>query len=210
MTAPFAGRISGPVLGQGNVAVADTTRLATIASTDPACVTFNVPESISLHFNRLRSERRESKGEAWVGLPVAVGLADETDFPRRGKVDSIETRFDTTTGAARWRASIPNPDGLLLPGLSVRVRLATSAPHKAILVPEQATLSDGNQESVFVVTGQDIVQIRPVKIGPVYDGLRSVEGIQADEWVVIDGMSRIREGAKVLATRVPPPAEPSP
>ena len=210
VTAPFAGRISGPVLGQGNVAVADTTRLATIASTDPACVTFDVPENISLHFNRQRSARRDNKGEAWAGLPVAVSLADETDFPRRGKVDSTDIRIDSTTGAARWSALIPNPDGLLLPGRSVRVRLATSAPHKAILVPEEAVFLEGSRQSVFVVTGQDIVQRRVVKIGAAHDGLWSVEDLQADEWVVIEGMRRIKDGAKVQATRVPAPAEPSP
>ena len=75
--------------------------------------------------------------------------------------------------------------------------MATGAPHKAILVPEEAVLTDGGRKSVFVVTGQDIVQRRPVKIGRHYDGLRSVEGLQADEWVVIDGLNghqRGREG----------------
>ena len=62
---------------------------------------------------------------------------------------------------------------------------------------------------VFTVTGQGIVHKRPVKAGPLYDGLRSVEGLQADEWVVIDHLNRIREGAKVLAERVPRPAGPS-
>ena len=102
VTAPFAGRVSGPVLGQGNVAVADTTRLATIVSTDRVCVTFNVPEKISLRFRRLRSERCESKGEGGSGR--RVGLADETDYPHRGKIDSIEVGIDTATGAARWSA----------------------------------------------------------------------------------------------------------
>jgi multidrug efflux system membrane fusion protein len=202
--APIAGRVSGPVLGQGNVAVADTTRLATLVSTDLVWVTFDVPENISLRFRRLRSEPYEGMGE------VVVGLADGTDYPHRGKIDSIEVGIDPATGAARWRASIPNPDGLLLPGMSVRVRMVTSAPHKAILVPEQATLEDGGRQSVFVVTGQDIVQRRPVRIVGEHDGLWSVEGLQADEWVVIDGLRRIREGAKVQATRVPPPAETSP
>jgi RND family efflux transporter MFP subunit len=201
--APFAGRISGPVLGQGNVAVADTTHLATIVSTDRVWVTFDVPENISLRFRRLRSEPYEGKGE------VVVGLADGTDYPHRGKIDSIEVGIDTSTGAAHWRASIPNPDGLLLPGMFVRVRMVTSAPHKAILVPEQATLAVGGQQSVFVVTDQDIVQRRSVKFGPVYDGWRSVEGLHVDKWVVIDGLRLIREGAKVQATRVPPPAGPS-
>jgi membrane fusion protein, multidrug efflux system len=208
--APFAGRVSGPVLGQGNVAVADTTRLATIVSMDPACVTFEVDEGTSLRFNRLRSERRESKGKAWVGLPVDVSLADETDFPRHGKVDSIEVQLEGF-GMARWSALIPNPDGLLLPGMSVQVRLAMGEPHKVTLVPEEAVLTDGDRKSVFVVTGQDIVQRRPVEIGLNYNnGLRSVEHLQVDEWVVISGPIGLKEGTKVQAMRMPPPAETSP
>jgi RND family efflux transporter MFP subunit len=202
--APFAGRVSGPVLGQGNVAVADTTHLATIVSTDRVLVTFNVPENISLRFRRLRSKPYEGKGE------VAVVLAAGTDYPHRGKIDSIEVGIDPATGTSRWRASIPNPDGLLLPGMSVRVRMVTSAPHKAILVPGQAIFENGGRNTVFVVTGEDIVQRRPVRIAGEQDGLVSVEDLRADEWVVTVGMRRISEGAKVQATRVPPPAETSP
>ena len=139
MTAPFAGRVSGPVLGQGNVAVADTTRLATIVSTDRVWVTFNVPEKSACASVDSRSEPFEGKGE------VVVGLADGTDYPHRGKIDSIEVGIDTATGAARRRFN-SNPDGLLLPGMSVRVRMATSAPHKAILVPEQAVLGGPGAE----------------------------------------------------------------
>ena len=82
--------------------------------------------------------------------------------------------------------------------------------HKALLVPEQALLTDDGRNSVFTVTGQGIVQKRPVNAGLLYNGLRSVEGLQADEWVVIDHLNRIREGAKVLTERVPPPAESAP
>ncbi len=207
--APFDGRVSGPVLGPGNVVVADTTLLATIVSMDPVCVAFDVPESINLHLDRLKHEGR-IKGEGWVALPVMVGLPDEEGFPRRGKIESVETRIDVATGTAHWCALIPNSDGLLMPGLFVRVRLVTSAPHKALLVPEQTVLKDGGRTNVYTVTGQGIVQKRPVKAGPLYDGLRSVEGLHAYEWVVIDHLNRIREGAKVLSERVPPPAESSP
>jgi membrane fusion protein, multidrug efflux system len=209
VTAPFAGGVGGPVLGAGNVVVADTTLLATIVSTNPMFVAFDVPESINLHLNRLRHEGK-IKGEGWVALPVMVGLPDEEGFPHRGKIDSVETRIDVNTGTVHWRAVIPNPDGLLMPGLFVRVRLVTSGPHKALLVPEQAVLTDGGRKNVFTVTGQGIVQKRPVKVGPLYDGLRSADGLQADDWVVIDHLNRIRDGAKVLSERVPPPAESSP
>jgi RND family efflux transporter MFP subunit len=207
--APFDGRVSGPVLGQGNVVVADTTLLATIVSTDHMLVAFDVPERAVLRLKRLRLEG-QIKGEAQVGLPVMVGLPDEDGYPRRGQIDSLETHIDAATGSAHWRAVIPNPDGLLMPGLFVRVRLVTSATHKALLVPEQAVLTDGGRTSVFAVTSQGIVEKRPVKIGLFSNGLLSVEGLQADEWVVIDHLNRIREGAKVLAERVPQPAEPSP
>jgi RND family efflux transporter MFP subunit len=170
---------------------------------------FDVDENTVLHLNRLRLEGK-IKGEALVGLSVMVGLPDEEGFPRRGKIDSIETRIDVATGTARWRAVIPNPDGLLMPGLFVRVRLVTSAQHKALLVPEQAVLTGGGRNHVFTVTAEGIVQKRPVKAGPLYDGLRSVEGLQADEWVVIDHLNRIREGVKFLSERVPPRAESSP
>jgi RND family efflux transporter MFP subunit len=196
--APFDGTVSGPVLGPGNVVVADTTLLATIVSTDPMFVAFDVDERTVLHLNRLRLEG-EIKGEALVGLPVMVGLPDEEGYPRRGKIDSMETRIDVARGTAHWRALIPNPDGLLMPGLVVRVRLVTSAPHRALLVPEQALFLDGGRCNVFTVTGQGVVQKRPVKAGLLYDGLRSVEGLQADEWVVIDHVKRIKEGAKVLS-----------
>jgi RND family efflux transporter MFP subunit len=207
--APFDGRVSGPVLGQGNVVVADTTLLATIVSTDHMLVAFDVNERTVLRLNRLRLEGK-IQGEARVGLPVMVGLPDEEGYPRRGEIDSIETRIDEATGTAHWRAVIPNPDGLLMPGLFVRVRLVTSATHKALLVPEGTVLTDDGRKSVFAVTSQGIVEKRPVKIGPLYNGLRSVEGLQADEWVVIDHLNRIREGAKVLTEKVPQPAEPSP
>jgi RND family efflux transporter MFP subunit len=125
--APFDGTVSGPVLGQGNVVVADTTRLATIVATDHMLVAFEVNERTVLHLNRLRLEGK-IKGDAGVGLPVMVGLPDEEGYPRRGKIDSTETRIDVATGTAHWRALIPNLDGLLIPGLYARVRLVTSAP----------------------------------------------------------------------------------
>jgi RND family efflux transporter MFP subunit len=201
--APFAGTVSGHVLELGDAAIADTTPLATIVSMDPMFVAFDVDQRTVLHLNRLRHEGK-IKGGSWLGVSVAVGLPDEEDFPRRSKIDSVDIRIDAATGMARWRAAIPNSDGLVLPGMFVRVRLVTSTPYKALLVPEQAVMTDGYRKNVLVVTSQNIVQRRPVKTGRVYNGLRLVEGLQADEWVVIDQPGRIREGTKVITEKVPP------
>ena len=204
LKAPFDGTVVGPVLGEGNLVVADTTPLARMVSMDPVFVAFEVDQGTLLHLGRLRREGK-IKGEGWGGLPVVVDLLGEDEPPRHGKVDAADNRVNPETGTAPWRAVIPNPDRLLLPGMFVRVRLVTGAPHKALLVPEQAVLTEGGRTSVFIVTGQGVVQRRPVQCGPLYDGLRSVEGLQADEWVVIDHLQRLKEGAKVVATKEPPP-----
>jgi RND family efflux transporter MFP subunit len=207
--APFDGRVSGPLLGPGNVAVADTTLLGTIISPDPICVAFDVNENIFLRLNRLRHDGKLI-GKELHGLPVMIALSDEQDFPRRGKIDSVETRIDAATGTAQWRAVVPNPDGLLMPGLFVQVKLVTSAPHEAIVVPREAMLMDAGRPTVFTVTDQGIVHNRVVKARQLRNGLWSIEGVQADEWVVIDHVNQVKEGAKVVAERVLPPAEPSP
>src|SRR5262249_3340916 len=100
MTSPISGTILGPVMQAGNVAVADTTTLATIVSTDPMYVYFDVPEDIVLRLNRLRVAGK-LKLEKGKGLPVLVGLPDEGDFPRPGIVDSVNGAVDRGTGTAR-------------------------------------------------------------------------------------------------------------
>jgi RND family efflux transporter MFP subunit len=197
--APIAGTIIGSVLSEGNVAAADTTPLAKIISTDPVLVEFDVDQKTLVHFNRLRREGK-IKGGSLVGLPITVVLGDEA-LPLRGKIDSVDLQINTASGTSRWRGTIPNPDGILLPGMAVLVRPATSETHKTVLVPESAVMQARDRQLVFVLTDQNTFQFRSVKAGNVYDGLRSVEGLKPDEWVVtrpsersfVDGEKAVRE-----------------
>ena len=193
VTAPFDGRVSGPVLNQGNLAVADSTRLATIVSTDRVGVTFNVHENISLRFRRLRSELWENKGE------VVVSLADWTEYPHRGKIDSIEVGIDTATHSARWRASIPNPDGLLVPGMSVRVKLAMGAPHKAIVIPQRATFEILDKRYVYVVGDDDVVHQREIVIQSELEELFVIKkgSLDMNDKIVFEGIREIHDGEKI-------------
>src|SRR5262249_38712806 len=158
------------------------TTLATLFSVDPLYVAFDLDERTLLRL-RLKGGK---EGE----LPVLMGLANEDSFPRRGKVDSVGVQVDPNTGTLRCRAVLPNPDGHFLPGMVVRVRLVTSAPHNALLVTEQAILTDQGQKFVYVVTDKNAVERRAVKLGSAQDGgLRVVtEGLKADEWVVVRGV----------------------
>jgi RND family efflux transporter MFP subunit len=129
VTAPISGRISRRLIDPGNVVKADDTALATLVSLDPMYVYFDVEEGTAL---RLWRAAREGKAKRAAELPVAMGLADEQGYPHRGIVDFADNRVDPKTGSLRMRAVLPNADGLLVPGLFVRVRLTTSGPHKAL------------------------------------------------------------------------------
>jgi RND family efflux transporter MFP subunit len=184
VTAPIGGRVSRPLVSAGNLVVADQTTLATIVSLDPIYVTFDMDERTLLRLRRLQGEG-QAAGAA--GTPVFVGLADEQGYPHKGQFASEDIRVDPGTGTLRCRAVLPNPKGLLLPGLFVRVRLTVAPPAPALLVPERAVGTDQGQAYVLVVTDRNVTERRPVRLGPVENGWRVVrEGLAPGDWVVTD------------------------
>lgn len=199
LTAPIGGLISRPLLSAGNLVQADSMSLATICSVDPMCVSFDVDERTVL--NLRRNNFVKAGGEP--ALSVLFALADEQDFPHHGKLDSTDARMDQATGTAHWRALFPNADGLLMPGMYVRVRMATSAPHKALLMPEQPFHMDQGRLFVYVVTkkeGGPVVEYREVKIGR----MNVVqEGLTTDDWVVVSDVRGLRPGMRVKPEEVP-------
>ena len=82
--------------------IADTTALATIVSTDPMYVYFNVAQDTILKLNRLRIEGKIKFGPG-KGLAIRVGLQDENDFQRTGSLNSVSGSIAPATGTARWR-----------------------------------------------------------------------------------------------------------
>ena len=116
VTAPFSGRVSHIQATEGDLVTADQTHLLRVVATGPLYVTFSVPEAILL---QLRRDGLSGPGK----LDVAVGFAIDEGYPRAAKLDLIEPEVDPQTDAVRFRATIPNPKGLLSPGMSARVRL---------------------------------------------------------------------------------------
>jgi multidrug efflux system membrane fusion protein len=119
-------------------------------------------------------------------------------------LDFLDNQVDSATGTLRVRGAFPNPgpDRVLHPGFFARVRVPGSGKYSALLIPDQAIGTDLGQKFVFVINHQDTVEYRPVKLGPMIDGLRVVrEGIQPKDWVVVNGLMSIRQGAKVVPNR---------
>ncbi|HTK14491.1 MAG TPA: efflux RND transporter periplasmic adaptor subunit [Xanthobacteraceae bacterium] len=199
--APIAGRISDRRVDAGNLITggqSGATLLTVIVSLDPIHFIFDGSESDFLHYLRLAAAggRRSSRD---VQNPVAVRLADETDFKHIGRMDFVDNAINPKTGTIRGRAIFDNKDGLLTPGFFGRLRLY-GGDAEAFLIPDSAILSDQASKIVFTVAEDGTVGIKKVELGPIVDGLRVVRsGLAPTDRIVIEGVGRARPGQKVKA-----------
>jgi len=209
--APMEGRVSRHLVSIGNLvqgADGGSTLLTSIVSLDPIYIYFDMDEATYLKYNKLWYEGRRPSSRDTAN-PVQIALANETKPSREGKMDFLDNRLDVSTATLRSRAIVPNKDISILPGQFGRVRLIGSAPYEALLLPDAAIATDQSRKIVFVVNSENVVEVRPVILGPLDDGLRVLrEGLKADDKVIIEGLQRARVGAKV-APHPPKAAEPS-
>jgi RND family efflux transporter MFP subunit len=132
-------------------------------------------------------------------LPMEMALADETGYPHLGVADYTDPIVDAGTGTVRIRGVFPNPDGAIVPGLFVRVRLPLEIRENALLVPSRALSSDQSGEYLLVVGKDNVVERRGVKVGTEVDGMRVVDGeIGPNDKVVVDGLLQARPGTSVV------------
>jgi RND family efflux transporter MFP subunit len=194
--APISGRVSRALVTEGNL-ISGTpgaaSVLTTILSVGQAYVYADVDETTLLAYNRVA----KTGGLATEGgrVPVDMELSDEDGFPRQGYVESADNRMDAGTGTLVLRMVFPDPEGLLVPGLSARVRLPISAPQPTMLVSNRAIGTDQAQKFVFTVDAANTVAYRAVKLGPVVEGRRVIrDGLKPGERIVVNGLQRVRPG----------------
>lgn len=203
ITATKAGRIGRHLLDKDGLVKADETVLATVVVADPMHVYFDVDDRTDLRLLRLNGSVLGSKVK--IGLPDQDGFPDEQKGGFTGTVTFRDTSLTPTTGTITLRADVPNPKGLLTPNLFVRVRLSIGEAKPSLLVPEEAINSDQGLKFVWVVTSDDEVEYRQVKVGLQVGTDRVVEavpdkpnsGVKEGERVVVEGGQRVRKGMKV-------------
>lgn len=196
--APMRGRISRALVTEGNLVAtgASAAPLATITAVDPIHVVFDIDEPTYLSL-----AARLQAGEG-ARPRVRVGLVDEDGFPREATIDYVDTRAEATTGTVRVRASMPNPDGRLEPGLFARVALTRSDPRPTVLIDEVAIRTEQDKRYVLVVHEDGTLSYRAVELGPATLGLRAIKsGLEGGEVVVLKGMAR--PGMKIRSNKVP-------
>ena len=206
IAAPVSGRINRHLVSEGNLisgGAANSTLLTTIVSLDPIQAYFEADEQSYLKYTRLdKSGTRQSSRD--VANPVKMELSDEENFPHLGQMDFVENRIDVNTATVQGRAIFQNPDLVLTPGQFVRLRLLGSPAHLAVLIPDQAIVSDQSQKFVWVLEDEGAAKYRTVVPGPMIDGLRVIRtGLKADEPVVVLGLQSVRAGIKVKAQEAP-------
>ncbi len=202
--APINGRISRELVTPGNLINGggnEATLLAVLVSIDPIYAYIDADERSVLKYRRLAREgKRESA--RFVHIPVEMALADEHGFPHQGYIDYVEPRLDPNTGTVRARAVFANADDQLSAGFFVRVRVPGSGKYPALLVTERAVSIDQGQQYLMVVNDRHIVEYRPVQLGADIDGLRVIKsGIEAGDWIIVNGLQRARPGAPVTPQR---------
>jgi RND family efflux transporter MFP subunit len=206
VTAAVGGRVSRAVITKGNFVfggAGNATLLTSIVPIDPIYAYFDVDEAIYLHVAR-RARNPDSPPPT-----VQMQLANETGFPHRGRIDFIDNKVDPATGTIRVRAEFPNADGVITPGLFIKVRVRSPEKRPALLVTDRAVGMDQNRKYVLVVGADDKVEYREVITGPLVDGLRAVEkGLKPGDWVIVNGLQRARPGAPVDPQKAPMPLPP--
>lgn len=199
VTSPISGRIGralvteGALVGQG-----EATPLAVVQQINPMYVNFTQSAAEAMKLRSALESGQFKRASGAGAASVRIVLEDGTEYAKAGRLLFSDLTVDATTGQVTLRAEVPNPDGALLPGLYVRVRLEQAEASNAILLPQQAVTRTTQGDSVMVVGDDGKVGSRPVKIGSAKAGQWVVlEGLKSGEKVMVDGFQKLQPGASV-------------
>ncbi|MTD28309.1 MdtA/MuxA family multidrug efflux RND transporter periplasmic adaptor subunit [Erwinia sorbitola] len=192
ITAPISGRVGLRLVDAGNmVQSSSTTGLVTITQTQPAAVTFSVPQSnIPTLLKALHHDQ---------SLPATAFDQQGSSELAQGEVQYISNQIDTSTGSVTLKALFANLDEALYPNQFVNLRLQTGTLKQATVIPGQALQLSSDGSFVYVVNKDSTVSRKAVKTGPVFgnDQQAILEGVSAGEQVVTEGIDRLTDGSKV-------------
>ena len=201
--APISGRISATNVDVGNLVIGGpngATVLANIVTITPIEFVFTVSEADFLRYARLDATGVRPSSRDFENT-VFVKLQDEETWPWEGRMTFVDNQIDPNSGTLEGRATFENSEGFLQPGLFGRLRLAGSLEYDAVLIPDEAIVSDQSHLLVYVVGEDNVVSERRVILGPLHRGFRVIrEGLTTEDKVVVSGVQRARPGAPVTPT----------
>jgi membrane fusion protein (multidrug efflux system) len=194
---PIDGRIGRTARTVGNLVNPASGVLATIVSQDPTYVVF--PVSVK-ELETIREARRK-EGGGLAKIEIDVRLANGQPYPQKGTWNLTDPQVDQTTDSLIMRATIPNPDRMLIDGQFVTAVIRERAEEPRLVVPQAALQIDQAGSYVLVVDGQHKVERRPVKTGAnIGTDIVVNSGLKVGDKVIVDGMQKVRPGVAVQET----------
>ena len=199
ITAPIDG-----VVGISKAQIGDlidaSTELTSVSTLDPIKVYFPVSEQEYFEAAEKIQQGYKDKqeGKEYSLAPLELILGGEKVYPHKGQFYLVDRQVDQKTGTIRVAALFPNPNNLLRPGQFARVRVVTKTRENAILIPQRAVTEMQGSYQVAVVTPENKVDIRPVKVGQRSGSLWIInQGLKSGERVVVEGLQKVKAGMTV-------------
>jgi RND family efflux transporter MFP subunit len=212
--AKINGRISRANLTEGNLVSPNTKEpLTTLVSVDPIYVYFNVDERALRRYRADYAKKGGSIADQEIKkleIPAYLALEGDKDYTEKGIIDYVDPQVNKTTGTVQVRATLDNPKGLMNDGMRAQVRVPVSDPHPALLITERAIGTDQTTKFVWVVNSDKVVERRDVEPGRTFDGLIEIKsGLKPKDWIIVNGIQRVRDGMKVAPKEEPMPGSTS-
>ena len=202
--------IAGIATTQMGNLVGPATVLTTVSQLDPIKVYFPISEQEYLQFTSrlLKKTSASDLLRASDSKALDLILSDGSTYPRKGQVIFTDRQVDPQTGTIRVVGAFPNPGNILRPGQFGRVRALLGVRQGAVLVPQRCVTELQGTYEVAVVSAQNSISVRKVKVGERVGSLWVIaEGLAPGEVVVSDGTSKVRDGMPVKPTVETPQRE---
>ncbi|MFC4257042.1 efflux RND transporter periplasmic adaptor subunit [Altererythrobacter xixiisoli] len=205
--APLTGRAGRAQVTEGAfVNQAEATLMARIDQVSPIYVTFAQSANEFLNIRRGISDGTLDV-PANSRIDVHLVFADGSEYPITGTIDFLDRVVDTETGTLQLRARFANPEGMLLPGEFVRVRVEAGQLQNGIVVPQSAVTVGEKTGTVFVVDGTGKVAVRNVELGALANENWIIKsGLTPGDVVIVNNLMKVRPGMQVKTTRAQPAA----
>jgi membrane fusion protein (multidrug efflux system) len=191
--------IAGQAQTQVGNLVSPSTTLTSVSQVNPIKVYFSISEQEYLALSsRVKSGGKMDLLSSGNTVPLELTLGNGNIYPYKGQIVFVDRQVNPQTGTIRIAGSFPNPKNLLRPGQFGRIKAETEVRHNALLVPQRAVNELQGSYQVAVVGSGNIVQIRSVALGPqLGSDLIITSGLQPNERVVTEGVSKLKDGMRV-------------
>jgi membrane fusion protein (multidrug efflux system) len=193
VTAPVGGVTSLDQVPEGSLITVNAL-LTKISQLDPIYVNFSAADTEAIAMRKLIEDGAGNRNS----LSVEVSFGDGSTYGQKGTIDFTASSIDTETGTILSRAVLPNPDVRLIPGQFVRVTVSGLEIEDAVTIPTVALMQGPQGPFVFTVNDENVVGVRPIKIGrELGDNILVTEGLKNGDRIVTEGVVKARPGSPV-------------